>query len=180
MIDPNTAMEEQEKNGLNIVRVRVVPGLRLMSEKPITSPEEAVDFLTCQFKDLDREMFMILNLTTDMKVINLDICSVGTLNYACVHPREVFKCSLLSNSSSCLLIHNHPSGSLVPSQPDIDVSNRLASAGRLLGIEVMDSLIIGPKEHTWCSLRRQEYMELDGMDWQDLEKAAEKVPEQTL
>lgn len=173
-------MEDQERCGLDIVRVRIVPGLRLMSDSPITSPEEAVDFLTCQFRDLDREMFMVLNLTTDMKVINLDICSVGTLNYACVHPREVFKSSLLSNASHCLILHNHPSGSLVPSQPDIDVTNRLASAGKLLGIEVMDSLIIGPKEHTFTSLRRGGYMNVDGMDWTELERAAENTPEQTL
>ena len=151
-----------------------------MSDSPITSPEEAVDFLTTKFKDLDREMFMVLNLTTNMDVINLDICSVGTLNYACVHPREVFKAALASNAANLLVIHNHPSGSLVPSQPDIDVTNRLVSAGNLLGIEVMDSLIIGPQEHTFASLRRMGYMETDGRDWTELERAADRVPEQTL
>ena len=180
MIWIESAMEDQEKNGLNIVRVKVVPGLRLMSDSPVTSAEEAVDFITCQFKDLDREVFMVLNLAADMRVINMDICSVGTLNYACVHPREVFKSSLLSNASRCLNIHNHPSGSHSPSQQDNDVTNRLASAGKLLGIEVMDSLIIGPEEHTLVSLRQEGYMNVDGMNWNELERAAESTPEQTL
>ena len=156
MIWIESAMEDQEKNGLNIVRVKVVPGLRLMSASPVTSAEEAVDFITCQFKDLDREVFMVLNLAADMRVI------------------------LLSNASRCLNIHNHPSGSLSPSQQDIDVTNRRARAGKRLGIEVMDSLIIGPEEHTLVSLRQEGYMNVDGMNWNELERAAESTPEQTL
>lgn len=170
----------ENRNGINLVRIQMVPGYRLVSDTQITGPEEAVDFLTTQFTNMDREIFMVLNLTSSMEVINLDICSVGTLNYTCVHPREVFKSAIVSNAASIIVIHNHPSGSLVPSQQDIDITQRLVCAGKLLGIEVMDSLIIGPQEHTLCSLRQQEYMdvmEVDGMDWTDLEKAAERIPE---
>ena len=166
----------EEENGIDLVRIQVIPGHRLISDMPITSPEEAVEYLTTKFENIDREIFMVLNLNTNMDVINLNICSIGTLNYSCVHPREVFKSSILCNAASVIVIHNHPSGSLVPSKPDIDVSNRLACAGRLLGIEVVDSLIIGPKEHTFCSLRQQGYMETDGMDWSDLERTAEQAP----
>ena len=96
---------DETNRGLDLVRIRMIPDRTLVSPTPVSTPEEAVDLITREFGDLDREVFMILNMTCHLQVINLDICSVGTLNYAVVHPREVFKSSILSNASSVLLIH---------------------------------------------------------------------------
>lgn len=69
--------------------------------------------------------------------------SVGTLNKASVHPREVFKTAILSNAASIMAFHNHPSGETIPSQQDIELTNCLYEAGELLGIKLLDHLMIG-------------------------------------
>ena len=102
------------------------------------------------------------------------------LNYTIVHPREVFKTSILSNASAVLLIHNHPSGILEPSKEDIDLTERMVSAGKILGIDVLDHLIIGTKEKAYTSLRELGVMEFPERDWRELERAADRQPEHTL
>ena len=116
---------ESEKRGLDLVRVRMIPDRTLFSSKPVSNPEEAVNLIIREFRDLDREVFMVMNLTCHMQVINLDICSVGTLTYTVVHPRDIFKTSILSNAANVMLIHNHPSGELEPSQEDLDMTERM-------------------------------------------------------
>ena len=96
---------ENEKRGLDLVRVRMIPDRTLFSSKPVSNPEETVNLIIREFRDLDREIFMVMNLTCHMQVINLDICSVGTLTYTVVHPRDIFKTSILSNAANVMLIH---------------------------------------------------------------------------
>ena len=172
-------MAESEK-GLDLVRIRMAPDRTLKTQEPVSTPIEAVDLITREFGDLDREVFMVLNLTCHLQVINLNICSMGTLNYTVVHPREVFKASILSNASAVLLIHNHPSGILEPSKKDIDLTERMVSAGKVLGIDVLDHLIIGTKERAYTSLRELGVMEFPERDWRVLERAADRQPEHTL
>ena len=172
-------MAESEK-GLDLVRIRMAPDRTLKTQEPVSTPIEAVDLITREFGDLDREVFMALNLTCHLQVINMNICSMGTLNYTIVHPREVFKTSILSNASAVLLIHNHPSGILEPSKEDIDLTERMVSAGKILGIDVLDHLIIGTKERAYTSLRELGVMEFPERDWRELERAADKQPEHTL
>ncbi len=85
----------------------------------------------------------MLNLKTNGQPINLNICSVGTLDASVVSPREVFKSCILSNSAAFIAIHNHPSGSITPSQEDKDVTKRLLSCSELLGVKMLDHIIIG-------------------------------------
>lgn len=172
-------MAETEK-GLDLVRIRMAPGRTLKTQEPVSTPIEAVDLITREFGDLDREVFMVLNLTCHLQVINMNICSMGTLNYTIVHPREVFKTSILSNASAVLLIHNHPSGILEPSKEDIDLTERMVSAGKILGIDVLDHLIIGTKERAYTSLRELGVMEFPERDWRELERAADRQPEHSL
>ena len=171
---------ENEKRGLDLVRVRMIPDRTLFSSKPVSNPEEAVNLIIREFRDLDREVFMVMNLTCHMQVINLDICSVGTLTYTVVHPRDIFKTSILSNAANVMLIHNHPSGELEPSQEDLDMTERMVSAGRVLGIDVVDHLIIGPKDMSYTSLRERGVMEFPEKGWKELEQAADRQPEHTL
>ena len=84
----------------------------------------------------------MLNLKTNGQPINLNICSVGTLDASVVSPREVFKSTILSNSAAFVAIHNHPSGSLNPSQEDMDVTKRLLSCSELLGVKMLDHIIV--------------------------------------
>ena len=73
---------------------------------------------------------------------NVDF-SIGSLSAAIVHPREVFKFAILANAASVILAHNHPSGDTAASQDDIELTRRLVEAGRIMGIEVLDHLVVG-------------------------------------
>ncbi len=95
------------------------------------------------FKGLDREHFVVCCLDSGLKIIAVNVVSVGSLNLAIVHPREVFKAAILANACSVILAHNHPSGDPTPSREDITLSQRLREAGEILGIKVLDSLVIG-------------------------------------
>ncbi|MEW9673574.1 RadC family protein [Ammoniphilus sp. 3BR4] len=82
--------------------------------------------------------------------------SVGSLNSAIVDPREVFKAAILHNAASIIVGHNHPSGDPTPSREDLSVTNRLVEAGKILGIEVLDHLILG--EERFQSLKESGMM----------------------
>ena len=69
----------ETNRGLDLVRIRMIPDRKLVSQTPVSTPEEAVDLITREFSDLDREVFMILNMTCHLQVINLDVCSVGSI-----------------------------------------------------------------------------------------------------
>ena len=91
----------------------------------------------------DVESFGIIHLNTMRGVIGTEIISNGTLDTLLVHPREVFKSAIITNSSSIILFHNHPSGDPSPSEADIKVTRDLIRAGQLLKIDVLDHLILG-------------------------------------
>ena len=78
--------------------------------------------------------------------------SIGCLNSSLIHPREIFKTAILSNSAGIILFHNHPSGDPEPSQEDINISTRIKEAGKIMGIELLDHIIIG-SEGAFCSLK---------------------------
>ena len=130
-------------NELQVVNIRMVKEPSLYSEDRITCPEDAVKAIAKDLATYDREVFAVLNLKTNGQPINLNICSMGTLDASVVSPREVFKSCILSNSSGFIALHNHPSGSITPSQEDKDVTKRVLSCSELLGVKMLDHIIIG-------------------------------------
>ena len=90
---------------------------------------------------------MVVLLDARHKVIGLNTVSIGTVSASLVHPREVFKPAILANASAVILAHNHPSGELDPSEHDLELTRRLIEAGKLLGIELMDHLILCDEGH---------------------------------
>jgi DNA repair protein RadC len=99
------------------------------------------------------EQFVSLHLNARHEIIGLHEVSHGSLSASLVHPREVYKAALLANSYAILVCHNHPSGSKVfPSREDVDTTSQLLKAGKLLGIQLVDHLIVGPNQPTY-SLR---------------------------
>lgn len=90
----------------------------------------------------DRERFLSVMLTSRNHLIGVETVSVGTINSASISPREVFKSAILGNAVSIILCHNHPSGDLVPSDSDIEITKHLIEAGELLGIKVLDHLVV--------------------------------------
>ncbi len=107
-------------------------------------------------ENCDREHFIVIYLDRKGGTNAICIVSVGGLNSSIVHPREVFKTALLTSSASIILVHNHPSGDPAPSIEDKDVTKRLVDAGRIMGIDVLDHIIIGVGKY--CSLKEKGLM----------------------
>ena len=146
------------------VAIRMVKEPPLMSDRPIKNPLDAVDIMHEFLQDLDREMVAIVNLHSDGKPINMNVMSIGTINasYAC--PREALKTSILSNASSVMLFHNHPSGNIEPSGEDIVMTSKMIKAYDLMDINVLDHIILGPgdwfysmREHGQFNVCSQDY-----------------------
>jgi DNA repair protein RadC len=89
-----------------------------------------------------KEHFVTFYLDTRNQEVKRDIVSIGTLNYNLVHPREVFEPAVRNLAAGIILAHNHPSGCLEPSDEDLSLTRRLVQAGKLLGIEVLDHVIV--------------------------------------
>jgi DNA repair protein RadC len=100
-----------------------------------------------------RETCVVLLLNVRRKAIGIVPISVGCLTSSLVHPREVFGPALTSGAAAIVLSHNHPSGDPEPSPEDLALTRRLAAAGALLGIEVLDHIIVG--EHRHVSLHQR-------------------------
>lgn len=109
----------------------------------VNSPKEVAGLFMEEMRCLKREYFKVLMLNTKNEIIHIEETSIGNLNSAIVHPREVFSGPIRRCASSVILVHNHPSGNPQPSQQDVDLTARLVQAGELLGITVLDHLIIG-------------------------------------
>lgn len=128
-----------------------------MGPKPfIRTPAEAFQVVRGELDFLDREHFMVINLNTRNQVMAIDTVSVGSLNSSLVHPREVFKLPIKRSAASLILTHNHPSGDVTPSKEDLEVTRRLVEAGKLLGMEILDHLIVG--QNNFCSLKEKGYI----------------------
>jgi len=109
----------------------------------IKTPEDVAGLVMEGMRHLDREQFQALLLNTKNQVIGQEVISIGTLNSSTVHPRELFKNAIKRSAAAIILVHNHPSGDPSPSREDIEVTGRLLEAGRIIGIDVLDHLIIG-------------------------------------
>ena len=128
--------------GFRIALVRE-PGVKLAGRPQARVPAEAAAILAQYIGEVDREVFVIAMLTIRHRVIGLHTVSVGCLTSSLVHPREVYKPAILAGSAAILAAHSHPSGDPEPSSEDVALTRRLAAAGQLLGIELLDHLILG-------------------------------------
>jgi len=140
---------ETEDKSIHAKRVNIV-SLKMVKEnsvkyakRVISSPEDGYYLLKDFLEDLDREAMILCCLDIKNQPNSLSIISIGSLNSAVIHPREVFKLAVLSNSASILIAHSHPSGIPEPSNEDAILTRRLCEVGNILGIKVLDHLILG-------------------------------------
>lgn len=117
------------------------------SRKEINNPQAMCDILTKVIKseseiDQDKEHFWVIGLTTKNTVKYLELVSLGILDASLVHPREVYRHAICSGVCSIVIAHNHPSQSLEASDEDMKVTRRLVEAGKIIGIELLDHIII--------------------------------------
>lgn len=136
-------MKEAAKR-VSIVTLKMVRETSILYQnRQINSPQDAVELLRPFLAEADREKFVVVCLDTKNQPTAIHTVSFGTLNSSLIHPREVFKVAILANSNAIVLSHNHPSGDPSPSREDLDVTKRLQEAGKILGIEVLDHVIVG-------------------------------------
>ncbi|NEU29773.1 JAB domain-containing protein [bacterium LRH843] len=134
-----------------------IHSLRTGERYVIRSPEDASNYVMEDMRFLQQEHFVALYLNTKNEVIHRQTLFIGSLNASIVHPREVFKEAFRRSAASIICLHNHPSGNPEPSREDIDVTKRLYEAGRIIGIEVLDHIIIGDRK--FVSLKEKGYVQ---------------------
>ena len=118
----------------------------LIRGRNIKTPEDLIPFVT-HYTLTKQEHFLSVMLSGANEIIDIHVASVGTVNYTVVHPREIFSLAVKENASSLILCHNHPSGSVTPSNEDIETTKRLVDAGEIIGIPVIDHLILTQDSH---------------------------------
>ena len=124
----------------------------------IRSPEDVMDVARdfLRLGEESEEYLYMIGVNTKNKVLGVFEVSHGTVNASIVGVREIFQKALLLNAVSIILMHNHPSGDTKPSREDIEVTKKAAEAGKILGVEVLDHLIIGDGQYS--SLKEKGYL----------------------
>jgi len=124
-------------------------------EKPvISSPEDVARLLMNEMRYYKKEVFKVLLLDTKNRLLKIETISSGILDASLVHPREVFYAAIQEMASSVILVHNHPSGNIIPSAQDIEITKTIIEAGKIMNIEVIDHIIIG--EGKFLSLKEKK------------------------
>lgn len=117
---------------------------KINNKKTIMScAKDVFDYAAPKIRHLKQENFMVILLDCKNKVIKDEIVSIGILNAALVHPREIFRTAIKESANSIIIAHNHPSGDCSPSDEDYDITEKIKKAGKTVGINVLDSVIIG-------------------------------------
>jgi DNA repair protein RadC len=116
--------------------------------KPVIASWQALlDYLAIDMAHLNKERVRVLYLNSQNRLILDELAAEGTIDEAAIHPREIIHRALEIGAGALILVHNHPSGSPEPSRADIQITNRIAEAGRLLGVTVHDHVIVGREGH---------------------------------
>jgi len=119
----------------------------------LSSNTDVAHFAQSFIGDSDRETVIVIGVSTKSKINFVSTIALGSLNSTIVTPREIFKCALLTNTARIILAHNHPSFDVSPSEKDILFTERLLEAGKYIGIELLDHVIVSPTEY--YSLRQE-------------------------
>ncbi|PLV31812.1 hypothetical protein BSP4_43510 [Bacillus subtilis subsp. subtilis] len=142
---------------VNIVSLKLVRESSILyKERSVRSPEDGYELMKLFLENKDREHFIVASLDTKNQPVSINVCHIGSLNASIVHPREIMKSAILSNAASIIVGHNHPSGLPEPSKEDIEVTRRLAEAGKIIGIDVLDHIIVG--DESFISLKEKGYI----------------------
>ena len=165
-------MTETKQYKLREVRIRLEKGRSLFSDQPMSNPEAALDVMRRELSGYDREVLCVVNLNSRLQPINFHVVSVGDLSQSIAFIPNIMKSGILSNAQSFMMLHNHPSGDVTPSQEDTLLTRRVLEAGKILGIGCVDHIIVGGGNGLYFSMREQGT--LDFTD-QTISMAAEDI-----
>ena len=152
---------QEDKYRLEQVAIRMVAAPPLYSNTPVHNAADVVRLLLKEFEDYDREVVSVVNLKGDGAPINMNIVSMGSVNFSLASTREIFKSAILSNAAHILLAHNHPSGSVLPSKTDIVLTEKVLNAADLMDIPLLDHVILG-RDGKYFSFRENNLLDEDG------------------
>ncbi|MFD0050319.1 RadC family protein [Actinomycetes bacterium NPDC127524] len=153
----NGTTKQLARKRVDIVSIKLVKESSLLYKgRTIRSPQEGFDLAKQYLGDVDREHFIIVCLDTKNTPTCINTAHIGSLNASIVSIREVFKTAIVSNSASIIAFHNHPSGNPEPSREDKEVTQRLVEAGKIIGIDVLDHIILG--DDSFVSLKEKGYI----------------------
>lgn len=138
-------------------RVRRVRRSFAHEKKAIYGPGDVAVFFKQLCNEYNREHFYTVYLDTKGGVLGYEEIAVGHQAGVDVFPAEVFRGAIIAGAFAVILVHNHPSGSLDPSQEDIELTRRLHAAGKLVGIQVLDHVIVAHKGNTSLAEHIQEF-----------------------
>ena len=116
---------------------------RFTKGRKITQPAQAFDYLRLLLQDYEHEVFSVLFLDSQHRVIRFEEMFRGTIDAASIYPREVLKAALAHNAAAVILVHNHPSGDPYPSDADRRITQRLKEALAMMEIRVIDHVVVG-------------------------------------
>ena len=125
------------------VKVKLIREPRPEWATRVKDKEDISAMLKRYYRFHDREEAVVICLDNKNTPTHIHSLAVGSINLCIVHPREVFKVALLANAAQIIFVHNHPSGDPTPSEEDLKLTRRLAEAGALMGVSLIDSLIVG-------------------------------------
>lgn len=122
--------------------------MRYASGPTLTNPEHVCNYLRLRLGDLEREVFAVILLDSQHRLISYQELFFGTLAETSVHPREVVKLALKYNAAAVIFSHNHPSGHVEPSNSDIRITKALQSALDMVGVRVLDHIVVSATSST--------------------------------
>ena len=122
--------------------------MRYASGPTLTKPEHVCSYLRLRLGELEREVFAVIFLDSQHRLISYQALFLGTLAETSVHPREVVKLALKYNAAAVIFSHNHPSGHVEPSNSDIRITKALQSALDMVGVRVLDHIVVSATSST--------------------------------
>ena len=125
----------------------------------IESPVDAGKFFAHVLASKDREVLGVIGLDAKRNINYFEVVHIGTLSQSMIHPREIMKASILTNSHSIIMAHNHPSGDVTPSFADRKATEKMMEVGSLMGIEVIDHIIIAEDKYYSIKENKMTYLE---------------------
>lgn len=140
---------------MDVLKTKYVPLVRLQVVKErflpygteeIASPEKVVKMVKRLLEGTDKECILAIPVDAKSKPLGIEFVAMGAVNCAYTFAREIYKHALISNATGVIIVHNHPSGDVIPSEQDWKFTRGIQEAGDLLGVELLDHIIVGDKE----------------------------------
>lgn len=147
------------KYAVKEARVVLKEGNTLYCQEPLSNPELIAGTIGNEIRNLDREEMVVVNMTAKNHAISYHVVSIGDVSACAFSIANIFKTAIIQNAAAIVLMHNHPSGDLIPSREDIATTKRIKKAGEIIGVTLLDHIIVGPGRFDYLSMLDSGYMD---------------------